>query len=495
MMLAAFVNHFDESSVGMRDLAQFFGCGQVKILTYWDAIEELVHRKYLRKNQDREGTLNYTIPSEVMAAIREDRIFTPRVYKNLTAEQWFDRLSELLDKKDHDRISYSDLLDELRSLIADNQHLIIARELATIPDEENRVLFLGIMDLLIQNNDNHIIATDVEDLLENRWMMRRHTRQLERGIHPLQQMGLVEYSNSEGQVEKDAWMLTEAAKKRFLPEMDLLTTPTLSRELRPAEKIVSKRLYFSASVSRQVQQLESLLQPERFRRVQERLEQHGMRRGFACIFYGSPGTGKTETVLQLARETGRAILQVDVPNLRSKWVGDTEKNIKAVFDRYRRYCNQQEVAPILLFNEADAVLCRRSEGATNGVDKMENAMQNIILQEMETLDGIMIATTNLTGNLDAAFERRFLYKIEFPKPTPAESRHIWQSMLPELTEQNALDLAREYSFSGGQIENIARKHVVDAILSGEDTLQMTTIREACQQELFHHKISSQIGFC
>ena len=79
---------------------------------------------------------------------------------------------------------------------------------------------------------------------------------------------------------------------------------------------------------------------------------------------------------------------VDVPNLRSKWVGDTEKNIKAVFEDYRHLCNSAEMAPILLFNEADAVLCKRNEGAVIGVDKMENAMQNIILQEMENLDGI-----------------------------------------------------------------------------------------------------------
>ena len=220
-----------------------------------------------------------------------------------------------------------------------------------------------------------------------------------------------------------------------------------------------------------------------------------MRRGFACIFYGSPGTGKTETVLQLARETGRAIKMVDVPNLRSKWVGDTEKNIKAVFDDYRRLCKDSKLAPILLFNEADAVLCKRNEGAVTGVDKMENAMQNIILQEMENLDGIMIATTNLSGNLDAAFERRFLYKIEFLKPTPNESKHIWRALLPDLDEKDALDLASAYSFSGGQIENIARKHIIDGILNEEDGLAIDAIREACRAEQFHNKSVNKIGFC
>jgi SpoVK/Ycf46/Vps4 family AAA+-type ATPase len=219
-----------------------------------------------------------------------------------------------------------------------------------------------------------------------------------------------------------------------------------------------------------------------------------MRRGFACIFYGAPGTGKTESALQIARITGRALMIVDVPNLRSKWVGDTEKNTKAIFEKYRNYCKQSDLAPILLFNEADAILCKRKEGAENSVDKMENAMQNIILQEMETLDGIMIATTNLTGNLDTAFERRFLYKIEFPKPSPNESQHIWHNMLPEISEQEAYDLAKQYSFSGGQIENIARKQVVNAVLSGEDRVSMESVQEACKTELFNNSNTRRIGF-
>ena len=86
------------------------------------------------------------------------------------------------------------------------------------------------------------------------------------------------------------------------------------------------------------------------------MKESGYRSGFACLFYGDPGTGKTETVYQLARQTGRSILAVHVPEIKSKWVGDSEKNIKAVFDRYRLLVERSEIAPILLFNEADASL-------------------------------------------------------------------------------------------------------------------------------------------
>ena len=213
----------------------------------------------------------------------------------------------------------------------------------------------------------------------------------------------------------------------------------------------------------------------------DRLSENGMRKGFACLFYGSPGTGKTETVNQLARMTGRDVLMVDVSQIKSCWVGESEKNIKAMFDRYRKYVKECKVAPILLFNEADAVLGIRQEGAQKAVDKMENSIQNIILQEMENLEGIMIATTNLTNNLDKAFERRFIYKIEFERPTLEAKQQIWKTMIPSLSDAVAHSLAKDFDLSGGQIENIARKRTVEFILSGKEPSD-EKMREYCQNE-------------
>lgn len=495
MLFAAFFNDFADHQIWIRDIAGFFECNKVKILTMWSAIEELVSRRFILQYKKDCGDLYFTVPSEVVAAMREDRIYSPSANADLTIDQWMSALSKLLNAKDNDNIPFANFVEDLHVLISSNKHLVIARELATIKDDEHLVIFAGIMDLFVRNNDNHVIREDIEDIMETRWQMRMHARLLERGVHPLQVAGLVEQTDCNGQVEADAWRLTESAKERFLVEVDCTTPVKNDNEIQKAESITEKPLFFNASVSKQMAQLESLLQEDRFAAVQENLVKHGMRRGFACIFYGAPGTGKTESVLQLARKTGRGIMMVDVPSLRDKYVGETEKNTKAIFDKYRKFCKNSKLAPILLFNEADAVLCKRNEGATGSVDKMENAMQNIILQEMENLEGIMIATTNLTGNLDAAFERRFLYKIEFPKPTPNESQHIWHAMLPEISEVEAFELAKQYAFSGGQIENIARKQLVNAVLTGEDTVSMEAIQEACKTELFKNSSMKRIGFC
>jgi SpoVK/Ycf46/Vps4 family AAA+-type ATPase len=228
--------------------------------------------------------------------------------------------------------------------------------------------------------------------------------------------------------------------------------------------------------------------------IQTRLKEHGRRIRFACLFYGTPGTGKTESVLQIARKTGRDIMQVDISEIKSKWVGESEQNIKAVFDNYRSLCKNSDIMPILLFNEADAILGTRRGRAMRAVDKMENSIQNIVLQEMETLDGIMIATTNLEQSLDSAFERRFIYKVRFERPGVEQRKKIWQSMLPSLSEDTALQLAVSFDFSGGQIENIVRKCDVDSILYGESSVDAEKILRFCQEEKILKTTIPHIGF-
>ena len=186
-------------------------------------------------------------------------------------------------------------------------------------------------------------------------------------------------------------------------------------------------------------------------------------------------------------------MQVNVSEIKSKWVGDSEKNVKALFDDYRCKVRECEVTPILLFNEADAIIGKRKSGAENAVDKMENSLQNIILQEMETLDGILIATTNLEQNMDKAFERRFLYKIKFNKPSVEARQHIWQTMIPSLSADAAFQLATRYDFSGGQIENIARHHAIDSILHGADADDLQTLISHCDRERLENKVR-RIGF-
>jgi SpoVK/Ycf46/Vps4 family AAA+-type ATPase len=187
-------------------------------------------------------------------------------------------------------------------------------------------------------------------------------------------------------------------------------------------------------------------------------------------------------------------MQVNISQIKSMWVGESEKNIKAVFDKYRSKVAKAAVAPILLFNEADAVIGKRQEGAERAVEKMENSIQNIILQEMETLNGILIATTNLAQNMDRAFERRFLYKVKFSKPSLEARMQIWHTMLPELGEAEIRALAEKYDFSGGQIENVARHYAIDTVLHSDAASSLEKLMAHCDSERLEQQGSRKIGF-
>jgi SpoVK/Ycf46/Vps4 family AAA+-type ATPase len=141
------------------------------------------------------------------------------------------------------------------------------------------------------------------------------------------------------------------------------------------------------------------------------------------------------------------------------------------------------ITPILLFNEADAIISKRFtlNEDSRSVDQMANTVQNIILQEMETLNGIFIATTNMSGNMDKAFERRFLFKIEFGKPDVNTRQAIWHSMIPALGGEDARSLASRFDFSGGQIENIMRRRTIEYVTTGVEP-SLEQLATFCEEE-------------
>ena len=213
------------------------------------------------------------------------------------------------------------------------------------------------------------------------------------------------------------------------------------------------------------------------------------------LFSGGAGCGKTAGVYELARRTGRDIFAVDMSQLKSKWVGDSEKIVKGVFDTYAQMCRTRDKAPILLFNEADAIFSKRIENPEGSVDQMMNAIQNICLDAIENLDGILVATTNLAENFcDEAFARRFIFKVNFTTPEADVRAKIWRSMIPSLSEEDAATLGSRFTFSGGNIENVARKAAVGYVLSGQKATLEDLVKYAEEETLVTRKQTSRIGF-
>lgn len=310
----------------------------------------------------------------------------------------------------------------------------------------------------------------------------------------LQGKKVITYASRDGMLVKDHFKIEDSVKEEILADCGGLHEGAPMAGLLKFDSLEEKALFYDGPVQERLFTLYDLLSESRYSQVRTALEEKGMRSGFTCLFYGSPGTGKTESVYQLAKRTKRDIIMADVSKLKSMWVGESEKNLKRLFTNYKKMVQNSSVTPILLFNEADAIFGIRKSGAEGAVDKMENSLQNIILQEMEDLKGILIATTNLTENLDKAFERRFLYKVKFANPSTTVKCQIWNSMMPELPEEDAHYLAEKFDFSGGQIENVVRKRTIQSILTGQEPDMNAILTFCCEEMMGAGNQQRKIGF-
>ena len=188
------------------------------------------------------------------------------------------------------------------------------------------------------------------------------------------------------------------------------------------------------------------------------------------ILYGPPGTGKTMTALSLAKSMKKRVLSFDCSKILSKYVGESEKNVRNIFDTYKELCKKTKSEPLLLLNEADQFLSARSTDSGASADKMHNQMQNIFLEQIERFDGLLIATTNLLETIDPAFSRRFDYKIAFEKPDFAQRVLLWKKLLPDNAPyEEGFDVEKlaTFSLTGGQIRVVLKNTALRVAIKKE----------------------------
>ena len=481
--------------VDFGDIASHLDISNIQALGYSDEINALIRLKYL-KYRDAKDEDEFDVPVSVVRALKNNEVPEQPRRSGLNAAELFEFLDGLFEDLDNDAILPGDLYHELKDLFSQNKELAFVRELNALNLEHfsDFMVLVILCHLLVNKDDDSICYHQIEDIYRHKSDFYEERSSFKEGTHPLMQKGLVEHICDDGQADTSRIHLSNKAKSLLLSDFHLRKSEANIGGLVKPETLTEKELFYTAKNGPQVDELRTFLMPDRYTEIRDRMKKNGFRSGFACLFYGAPGTGKTETVYQLARQTGRSIMVVNIPDIKSMWVGQSEKNIQDVFDRYRLAVQRSEQAPILLFNEADGILGIRQEGAQRAVDKMENSIQNIILQEMENLDGILIATTNLTQNLDPAFERRFLYKICFEKPDASVREKIWHTMLPALSEDQCASLASAYDLSGGQMENVARKFSINSVLFGSEKSPMDILHAYCNAERLDNQTHRRIGF-
>lgn len=490
-----------QKTVTLDVLAKYLNCSVLTLLSKMSESEALEKKGYVKKSlrrRSRRPSYNdngYTVPASVMEAIvSEDR-------SKLTAEIKMDLLSflkqvsGLVDERSDGTLTTAQVCDEISFLISNNTEIpyvfFVDSALDSIISKCTMFTFsyIRLRGQLSVDYESYANAffDDLSEQLE-------FCQDMASGRHELYTGDLLKPVPSMFEGDKSVSLTFRAAKELYRSYPALLKPEAAYSSLTSYKTLREKKLCFGSDMMAQVKTMEEMLNRSNFRAYCRQLERNSLPGGVTVMFYGAPGTGKTELVYQLARKTKRDIMMVDLSQTRNKYFGESEKKVKQIFDDYAAILKNADTEPFLFINEADGLLTKRIDLSINNEssDRVTNMMQNIMLQALENFRGILIATTNLTGNLDKAFERRFTYRVNFPNPDSHVRGLIWKNKLPELTDSEAATLGAMFGISGGEIDNQVRQALLRKVLRKKVGLFESLVESCTNTHGF--TIKKKVGF-
>lgn len=495
-----FALNYKGDTVDLNDLVKYFDCNPMKILEYSDDFENLYKKGIFSKQKSRHrmnlalANDQFTINEKITKAILQNEPM-PLLMKEGCKDviEFLEEIYNMGQQRDNEEISTAELFVQTTELISSNLDYALIKRVQDFEfDPSDTHLYLYLIWKTLLGNKSSDIGRAVEGIFDSSSKRINYMQKVASGENNLIENNLIElveakfFNNTEMELsDYSLKILEECGLKLFSKKIkkDNVIQPS---------KIPTRKLIFNENEMQQLALLKNLLNGSNLSTIQDRLVSKNLPKGITVLLHGTPGTGKTESVMQLAKETEREIMKVEISQSKSMWFGESEKVIKRIFTDYKLFAKECEHVPILFFNEADAIFSKRMEIGSSNLAQTENAIQNIILEELENFEGILMATTNLTNNLDSAFERRFLFKIEFQKPDVTIKAKIWKLKLPTLGISDCETLATSFDFSGGQIDNIVRKSEIHEIVNGI-SIGFQNILNFCKEELLGNN-SVKIGY-
>ncbi|EMW1585830.1 ATP-binding protein [Campylobacter jejuni] len=363
-------------------------------------------------------------------------------------------------------------------------------------EHKEQIIFLALLKEEYALSNESSISREMNSLLslisENDLERHKNKKLLQENAPLLNLIEYDEYLNAFGDISKSFFIIDEILQRIINFE------PKQSKKIKIESVLKDQDIFELIEPSTDINDiimpentkelLENILK-QQDKKVLERLHSWGIKSNknieAKIIFYGPAGTGKTMSALAMAKSMKKSVLSFDCSKILSKWVGESEQNVRKIFDTYKNIVQTCKQSPILLLNEADQFLSTRVDGSS-GSDKMHNQMQNIFLEQIERFSGVIIATTNFLESLDSAFSRRFDYKIEFKKPDFKDRLKIWEKFLPKkaLFEKDFdINILSNYELSGAQILMVVKNTVLKVAVSKDGVFKMQDFIESIQKEL------------
>ena len=485
-----FALNYKGESVDFNDLIDYLDCNPMTILKHNDDLNDLYAKGIFKKEKSRHrinlsGTNDqFTINQQISEAILDNKPM-PELNKTQKADfaEFLEELYNLGQQRDEETISTSKLLIETEIILSTNSHFPFLQKIDKFNlNVEDIYLYLYMIWKALLGDDSIDIGRTMEAIYDKAsWRIKR-IQEILNDESALLKYELIETTQTVFFNETNLKLTDKSTDILKEYGISILMSKKTNKDniLKPS-KIKPRELFFSDMEMEQLFMFKDLLDDKKLNETKKRLAEKNLPTGITAILHGAPGTGKTEIVKQIARETQRDLMKVEISKSKSAWFGESEKIIKRIFTEYKSFSEDCERSPILFFNEADAIISKRKVFTRSSVSQTENAIQNILLEELENFEGILIATTNLVQNLDPAFERRFLFKIRFYKPNQDIRARIWKSKLPFLDKQDCMALAEKYDFSGGQIDNIMRKSEIYEVIHGRKA-SIANLMDYCAEE-------------
>jgi SpoVK/Ycf46/Vps4 family AAA+-type ATPase len=458
----------------LYEIIKHFGLENHSFLKYLGSFTILTSKSILVKTERRSADNEYKLSQHIYDYILSQKSIPKEILEIKIKEDSFNEfladMDLLRDQKENKIINYIYFTHKFIDLLNANKHFKLVRfAIKNLQFVDSFVFFDTILDALNagENDFNTRLQSTVDDFYERNRDVFNYINNFLTGKTALTKLDLIE-KDSTSFSNRHQIQLTQKAVS-MLKEWEGISIEFVEKKdnrlVYPAQ-IQKRNLFYNNEEELQLETIKKSLSNAAFIQLQKRLTSKNMTTGITALLYGAPGTGKTESVYQLAKKYNRPIFKVEISETKSMWFGESQKLVKKIFTDYYNFKKTQKVCPILLFNEADAIIGKRKSAGSSSVSDTENAIQNVLLEELENFNGILFATSNLVANLDSAFERRFLFKVKFENPSTENAAKIWRNKLPLLSVKEALQLASQFSYSGGEMENIARKSLMDEIVLG-----------------------------
>ncbi|MEY3501128.1 MAG: hypothetical protein RL308_2800 [Bacteroidota bacterium] len=486
----------------LYEIIKHFGLENHSFLKYLGSFTILTSKSILVKTERRSADNEYKLSQHIYDYILSQKSIPKEILEIKIKEDSFNEfladMDLLRDQKENKIINYIYFTHKFIDLLNANKHFKLVRfAIKNLQFVDSFVFFDTILDALNagENDFNTRLQSTVDDFYERNRDVFNYINNFLTGKTALTKLDLIE-KDSTSFSNRHQIQLTQKAVS-MLKEWEGISIEFVEKKdnrlVYPAQ-IQKRNLFYNREVELQLEPIKKSLSHAAFTTLQNRLKSKNMTTGITALMYGAPGTGKTESVYQLAKKYNRPVFKVEISETKSMWFGESQKLVKKIFTDYYAFKKTLQVCPILLFNEADAIIGKRKSAGSSTVSDTENAIQNVLLEELENFDGILFATSNLVANLDSAFERRFLFKVKFENPSPVNAAKIWRNKLPLLSSKEALQLASQFSYSGGEMENVARKSLMDEIVFGTKP-NFERILSFCENEKWSSKSGGvRIGY-